>query len=447
MNKEKTVWLMNHYGANMYYNRGGRHYWFAKNLIKRGYRVFFFAANVRHNTDDIIPVKDGRFAEETLEGIRFVFVETPTYKGNKGGRVKNMYAFYRNLFPVTKRIREAYGAPDLILASSVHPLTLVAGIRIGKKLGVPCIAEVRDLWPESIVQFQGMKREGLLTKILYQGEKWIYKKADRLIFTMEGGGKYIQDQGWDKESGGPVDLEKVEHINNGIDLQAFDESIREGEFHDPDLEDPNTVKIVYAGSIRRANKLEILLKGAKYVQNHRRETGGSKLEGASGDIRVLVYGDGEERITLEKRCKDEGISSVIFKGKVEKSKIPFILSKADIAVLNYANHDIWKYGGSQNKNFEYLASGTPILSTIIMGYDLIERHQAGISLEKQTAEAVGKGIMSIMNLSGEERSEMGKRARKAAEEYDFKKLTDQLERIIKETLRKGEESDHENSID
>lgn len=31
---KKKIWLWNHYATDMYINRGGRHYWFAKNLIK-----------------------------------------------------------------------------------------------------------------------------------------------------------------------------------------------------------------------------------------------------------------------------------------------------------------------------------------------------------------------------------------------------------------------------
>ena len=69
----------------------------------------------------------------------------------------------------------------------MHPLTLVAGIKIAKQFGIPCICEVRDLWPESIVAYGALKRNSIIAKILYQGEKWIYKKADSIIMTWEGG--------------------------------------------------------------------------------------------------------------------------------------------------------------------------------------------------------------------------------------------------------------------
>ena len=33
----KTVWIMNHYASHMLFDKGGRHYWFAKYLDRAGY--------------------------------------------------------------------------------------------------------------------------------------------------------------------------------------------------------------------------------------------------------------------------------------------------------------------------------------------------------------------------------------------------------------------------
>ncbi len=63
---------------------------------------------------------------------------------------------------------------------------MVAGIKIAKKLGVPCICEIRDLWPEAIFSFNKAKEKSILGKLLIKGEHWIYKKANALIFTKEG---------------------------------------------------------------------------------------------------------------------------------------------------------------------------------------------------------------------------------------------------------------------
>ena len=117
---------------------------------------------------------------------------------------------------------------------------------------------------------------------------------------------------------------------------------------DDDINNEDFFKVIYAGSIRKANNLEIVLNAAKYIK-----------AASKNDIKFLIYGDGNERDYLQKRCQLENINNVIFKGKVNKKYIPYILSNSDLNILNYSYNDIWKYGGSQNKIFEYLAAGKP----------------------------------------------------------------------------------------
>ncbi|MCK9217692.1 MAG: glycosyltransferase, partial [Firmicutes bacterium] len=191
----KNIWILNHYARNMLRNKGGRHYWIAENLISKGYRVSIFAATSGHNSNDNIDTGNKKYKVVDDEKIPFVFVKTPSYTGNGKQRIYNMYRFYKNLFPTTAQYGKSCGKPDVIIASSVHPLTLVAGIKIAKRFNIPCICEVRDLWPESIIAYGLLKRNNIISKLLYQGEKWIYKKADSIIMTWEGGIDYIIDQG------------------------------------------------------------------------------------------------------------------------------------------------------------------------------------------------------------------------------------------------------------
>lgn len=416
---KKSIWIFNHYATNMYKDQAGRHYWFAENLVKQGYNPTIFCASTVHNSDENIDTGSNMYASDLTNGIPFVFVKTPQYIGNGKQRIKNMFSFYKNLFSVSKEYAEHYGKPDVILASSVHPLTLIAGIKIAKKLGVPCICEVRDLWPETIVAYGALKKNSWFTKLLYLGEKWIYKKADKIVFTIEGGKDYIADNGWDLDSGGSVNFSKVHHINNGVDLELFDYNKMHFILNDDDLNNNDTFKVVYAGSIRRANNLQLIINAAKYVGLNSTE-----------NIKFLIYGDGDEKEYLEEKCKKKNITNVIFKGKVNKNYIPYIVSKSNLNILNYSYHDIWKYGGSQNKNFEYLAAGKPILSTITMGYDILEKYNAGISLNTQTEQDIGGSIIKFSKMSKAEYDLISRNARNAAENYDFKILTQKLIEVI-----------------
>lgn len=405
---------MNHYATNMFFDKGGRHYWFAENLLENGYEPTIFCANTRHNSGNIIAIPKGKYLRMTTENIPFVFVKTINYRGNGIQRINNMLMFAWNLFSLAKEYSRNFGKPDVILASSVHPLTLVAGIKIARKFGVPCICEIRDLWPESLVAYGFLKRSSIIAKMLYQGEKWIYKNADSIIMTCEGGKDYIRDMGWDDQ----VDLNKVKHINNGVSVEKFDRDSEKHIIKDSDLDNNELVKIVYAGSIRKVNNIGLLLDAAKIIQDQ-----------GHSQIRILIYGSGDEKEILEKRCKDENINNVIFKGQIDKKFVPSVLKKADINVLHNSSTVLDKYGQSQNKLFEYLAAGKCIVQTYSTGYSILEKYNCGICVPVQNSEEIAKALIRACT-DKEQNKIMGENARRASYEYDFSKLTHKLINVI-----------------
>ncbi len=121
----KKIWIMNHYATNSFYNKGGRHYWFAEKLIDKGYDPVIFCANTRHSSDEVIEIPKGmKYKVINVKKIPYVFVRTTPAMGNGFDRIKNMLLFYFNIFKVTNDYVELNGKPDVILASSVHPLTM-----------------------------------------------------------------------------------------------------------------------------------------------------------------------------------------------------------------------------------------------------------------------------------------------------------------------------------
>lgn len=411
---KQNIWIWNHYATNMFFDQAGRHYWFAENLIKEGYKPTIFCAATNHFSDNHIDTKESMYSLDSVNNIPFVFVNAPEYKGNGKKRVLNMISFYRGLFKTAKKFAELNGKPDVILASSVHPLTLVAGIKIAKKFDIHCICEVRDLWPESIVAYGSLKRNSLIANLLYQGEKWIYKKADSIIMTWEGGSQYIKDQGWDNE----IDLNKVKHISNGVIIESFDKNSKENQIDDSELDDKNYKNLVYAGSIRKVNNLGLLLDAAKIIQDYDQK------------IRLLIYGSGDEKETLEQRCKDEDISNVIFKGRVEKKMVPSILKRSYANILHNSSTSLDKYGQSQNKFFEYLAAGRAIIQTYTTEYSILEKYNCGLSAVNQKPEKIAEIILEACK-DNEKAEQMGENARNASFEFDFTKLTNKLAEIIK----------------
>lgn len=145
------IWLCNHYATNTFFDRGGRHYCFAKYLKRAGYDVRIFCASTVHNTKTDL-ISDGRlYREDTCDGIPYVFIKCRSYEGNGAKRVLNMLDYYFGVLRAAKHFER----PDVIIGSSVHPLACLAAIKLSKRYKCGNIVEIRDLWPESIAVRKG----------------------------------------------------------------------------------------------------------------------------------------------------------------------------------------------------------------------------------------------------------------------------------------------------
>lgn len=419
------VWLMNHYASNMFRDKAGRHYWFAQQLIERGYDVTVFCSTTLVNGEELLSTGSKKLEVKETEGIPFVFVKTIPAQGNGIKRVENMGLFYKNLFPATKAYASEHGKPDVIVASSVHPLTMVAGIQIAKRMQVPCICEIRDLWPEAIFSFGKTTEKSLLGRVLIKGEHWIYKKANALIFTKEGDTDYLRERKWTTAQGGDIDLGKCHYINNGVDIAACEERSKTMQLDDPDLNDESKFNVTYVGTIRPVNNVGNLLDTAKLL----------KAKGGYDDVQFLIYGDGGQLAELQERVKTEQLENVKMKGFVNRQYVPYILSRSSVNMLNYAQNQYnWTRGNSSNKLFEYMASGKPIISTVHMGYSIIKRYDCGVELDEDTPEALAKQIMRFHDMGTAELDKIGKNAREGANDFDFSVLTDKLIKVIESVI-------------
>jgi glycosyltransferase involved in cell wall biosynthesis len=419
----KNIWLWNHYAIRMCEDKAGRHFWFAEQLVFHGNKATVFCANTYHGKYETIDTGSKKYTIKRANNIPFVFVKTKPGVGNGIARVMNMVLFYKNLFSVSKSYAKIDGRPDVIIASSVHPLTMIAGIKIAKKFDIPCICEVRDLWPEAIFAFGKVKENSLLGRLLVAGEHWIYKKANAIIFTKEGDTDYLKEKNWDIEKGGDVDLKKCHYINNGINLDYYLSAISENMIDDHDLANEK-FKVIYAGTIRPVNNLGNLLDAAGLLKQY-------------SDIQFLIYGQGEQTESLKKRVIDEELTNVKFKGFIQRRYIPYVLSKSSVNILNYSQSKFnWTRGNSSNKLFEYMSSGKPIISTIKMGYSIIEKYNCGIELVNSTPEELAKAVLYFKNMPKNEYNQIALNAKNGAKDYDVRVLAKKLIDVIN-SVEKG----------
>ncbi|MEA4963997.1 glycosyltransferase family 4 protein [Lutispora sp.] len=410
----KNIWIINHYAMPPQYETRVRNNVMAKYLIQKGYKVKIFAASTIHNTEiNLIKDDNKLFVEKAYGELDFIHIRTSDYIGNGLSRIINMLQFPFRLLKVSKKIVQK---PDIIICD-LEAIFAWSPYLISRRFRTKFILEIRDLWPESIVVYKNISRNNLLIWLLYRLEKWIYRKADKLVFTMEGGKEYIIDKGWDKD----IDMSKIYHINNGVDLEQFNYNKENYITKDDDLDDKNAFKIVYTGSIRQANNIRKIVNVAEAIKKK-----------GNRDIRFLIYGDGTDRQILEKYCIERGIDNIIFKGYVEKNKIPYILSKCDLNIMHFSQSSLKKYGSSMNKMFDYLASGRPSVSDCKFGYDIFSKYKCGLSIDNANPEILAESVLKFYNMPKEEYDTYCQNALKAAQDFDFKILTDKLEKVILE---------------
>ena len=402
------IWLINNYNMLPEHGHLNRNYYLAKYLKRLGHEPVVFVGSHPHNTDlQLIEGKE-KFKLYQKDPFPWILVKTRNYEGSKFSRVLSMFEFYFNLFFATKSLDK----PDAIIGSTAHPLASLAAIQLAKLYKCQGIVEVRDLWPESIVSFGIAKRNNPIIKLMYKFEKYLYMSADKIIFTMEDAYKYLIEIGLDKI----IDKDKVFYLNNGVDLEDYNHNLSLYNLDDSDLNDKDIFKVIYAGSIREANNVGLLLDVAKVLED--------------SSLKILIWGTGDELDHLKNRLINENITNVIFKGFVDKKYIPSITSKADLNIIHLPSSPVLKYGLSANKLFDYAASGKPILTDFSSGKNPATEYNAGISVDGSNIHNVANGILKFKNMSFSEYETYCNNATKLANDYSFASLSQKLIDII-----------------
>jgi len=404
----KKIWIVNCYTTPPDYVSNPRHLEFAHYLRKAGYDVTIFSAGyLRDENVDFVP-DSRKYIRADYGGQKFIHIKVRHYTGNGMDRMFSIFQFAWRLF----RFRKHFEKPDIIL-HNIHAPFDYPVYWCARKLKVKYIVEAWDLWPDSFIRFGLIGKNNPIAQAAYAVERRLYEKGDKIIFSFEGGPDYLRDRKWTRESGGKIDPAKIFYINNGVNLEKFDQDIQRHRLSDQDLEDDGYFKVIYLGSIRLVNNIKQLIDAAGILKTHTH-------------IKFLIYGNGSDREYLEQYCKDKKIDNVLFKEKwIPLRYVPYVLSRSSLNILNYQK-DFGIYGVSSGKLFQYLASGKPICANIKMKYCLIERHHLGVAQDMETPQEYANAILSIASLDQLSYQSMCDRAKEVAMAFDFQVLSDQL---------------------
>jgi glycosyltransferase involved in cell wall biosynthesis len=295
-----NIWMINHYAIPPSEAGGTRHFSHARELIRRGHRVEIIAAksqSLSRGESCDKPAKN--WERELVEGeVPFNWIASPSYKGNSLGRIWNMLVFAQRVW--SGSWSSGLPKPDVIIGSSPHPFAAFAGERLAAKYSVPFVLEVRDLWPNALVQVSGHSPHHPFVKLVGWLERYLYARASRIIMFSPSGAERVAETGNDPS--------KVTWVPNGIDLRML-----------PQPSPPSNHKcftVLYLGAHGVANDLDSIVDAVAIICK----------SGFGSRIKFRFVGSGTEKSRLVARAAGEGIRNIEFDDPIPKSQVSRVLA-------------------------------------------------------------------------------------------------------------------------
>jgi glycosyltransferase involved in cell wall biosynthesis len=400
-----NIWVVNHYAVPPSGPSGTRHHATAAAMIRRGHEVTVIASSFDHTSRKERRLKPGEVARlETIDGVPFLWVRSSPY-GGYARRIYNMAEFALRV-SYGKDVRKLPRA-DIILGSTLTLFAALGAYRMARKLGVPFVLEVRDVWPQTLIDF-GMSRWNPGVVMFGMIERHLYRNADAIITLLPGAVEHIRANG--------AKTQEIIWLPNAVDFTVAPPPSKP--------RDDSPFRVVFAGAHSPANSPETLLSAAAILQDRGRR-----------DIQILFVGDGPSKTKLKRLSAEKQLLNIEFRDPSPKREIYDVLSEAGAAVALLKDLTLYRFGMSLNKLYDYMASARPVLFAARSLNDPVSESGCGIVVPPENPEALADAIIKLAEMTSEERWQMGLRGRRYVEEgHDFAKLSAKLEDLMIRTM-------------
>lgn len=321
---------------------GTRSYYLAKGLVAAGVEVDLVTAHAKNYYDFKI-----------VDGIRVHYL--PVRYEQDFGFLKRVTAFFLFAWKATRLIRKL-PRPDFLYISSTPLTTGWIGLWAKRKLALPFIFEVRDLWPDAPIEV-GVIKNPILKKLLYRFEKNIYRHALRIVALSPGIAKSIRVKSPDSQ---------IAIIPNFADTDFFQPTVEKSEKIRDTLGLKPGFTIAYAGAIGKVNAVDELLILAEMAAKR------------GLDFQFVTMGKGTGLENLKAQVKNKQLKNFSFLPFGNKEKVRDLLAVADMAFVSFAHLPVLKTN-SPNKFFDAIAAGKAILVNHKgWVYQMVKNHNLGI---------------------------------------------------------------------
>ncbi|SDO41647.1 PEP-CTERM/exosortase A-associated glycosyltransferase, Daro_2409 family [Rhodoferax sp. OV413] len=311
--------------------------------------------------------------EETVDGWHFYRTAAPAVAGRLPGlgELALMRQVERRLQQVAELVR-----PDILHAHS-PVLNALPTLRVGKRLGIPVVYEVRAFWEDAAVDHGTTEEGSLRYRFTRRLETRALKRANHVFTICEGLRADIVARG--------IPAENVTVIPNAVDIESFDVGGVPDMALKSQLGLAGSTVLGFIGSFYAYEGLDVLLNALPQILQR------------VPNVRVLLVGGGPQDAALKAQAQALGIQDkVVFTGRVPHAEVRRYYDLVD--VLAYPRHSMRLTElVTPLKPLEAMAQGRLLAASDVGGHlELIQDGKTGTLFKADDADALASKVLDLL---------------------------------------------------
>ena len=376
--------------------------------VRAGHQVSVVTTFPNHPLGRIPPEYRGRgWSTERMDGIRVLrcwLYAVPNRGVGRRGLDHLSFMLTALAFGLPR-----LGAVDVVIASSPTLFSALSAWIIARAKRVPFVLEVRDLWPEAIVDL-GLMRPGPMVRLLERLAQFLYRRAARVVVVTQAFAERLAAAG--------VPRAKLAVIPNGADTHFFSPQADGRPTRDA-LDLDGRFVVAYVGSHGLSHGLGAVLDAAA----------------EQPEVSFLLVGDGADRDRLVSERDRRQLRNVLMRPSVPKDQVPGLYAAADACLVPLRDVPLFETF-VPSKLFEVLAAGRPVIGAVRgEARDILSRSGAALLVDPERGDQLAQAVGQL-RADPELRIELGRRGRAFAEQhYDRDALARRYLDLLEDVVR------------
>ena len=338
-------------------------------LLNAGHEITVVCPTPSRGVSEEIYQKYKKVKKETWSGVSVHRYRAP--REGKNPVIRAFRYFWCNFRgnQAAKKFRDT----DVIFADSTPPTQGLFAGKLAKKLGVPFVYSLQDLFPDTLLTSGLLRRKSLLYRIGLRIEKKTYQKASKIIVISETIHRILLQKG--------VPEEKLTTISNWIDVDRTVPVPKEENtlFDEFDI-DKNKFTVVYAGNFGNIQGTQVIVKTAELMKN---DTG----------VFFAIFGTGTDYEKCKEYIRQNELNNIRMYPLQPIERVSEVYSLGDVALVTC------RKGTSKtvmpSKVWSIMACNTPIVASFDTDSELaniLKDSRAGVCVEPEDPQALAEAI-------------------------------------------------------